>query len=156
MVGELATFSAAVSSGAKFVLGHSPKETFWVEVVNELIAKFWKQEERRSHLERSDARVCDLILRPPTGRARLRVEQAARQEADADLEALRTSSSWVQELVLDGADGPSSLVVSLSRAAKLLEGHVGTEAANGGSTGGPSRRWLWPCHTFQSWDLSWS
>jgi hypothetical protein len=34
-------------------------------------------------------------------------------------------------LVLDRADGPSSMAVSLSTAAELLEGHVDTTIANG-------------------------
>jgi hypothetical protein len=34
-------------------------------------------------------------------------------------------------LVLDKADGPSSMAVSLSTAAELLEGHVDTTIANG-------------------------
>jgi hypothetical protein len=51
-------------------------------------------------------RVCDLILGPPSGRARqadrleevtgrLRVEQVARREADTELEALRISAARV-------------------------------------------------------------
>jgi hypothetical protein len=58
---------------------NSPNEAFWVEVVDELVAKFQKQEERRSHLERPDTRVYDLILGPPTGQAWLdiRLEEAA-------------------------------------------------------------------------------
>jgi hypothetical protein len=50
-----------------------------VEVVDELVAKFQKQEECRSHLERPNTRVYDLILGPPTGQAWLdiRLEEAA-------------------------------------------------------------------------------
>jgi hypothetical protein len=75
-------------------------------------------------------RVCDLILRSPFGRARLAnrleeavgwlgAEQATQWEADAELEALWTSATWVPYIVLDGADGPSSLATSLSTAAEL-------------------------------------
>jgi hypothetical protein len=69
MVGELATLQAAVSSTTEFALGCLPNETFQVQVMDELIAKFWKQQERRSHLERPGVRVYDLIIGPPFGRA---------------------------------------------------------------------------------------
>jgi hypothetical protein len=66
-----------------------------VEVVDELITKFRRQE-WWSRLERLGTRVCDLILGPPFGRPRLEEaagqlgeEQAARLEADVELEALR-------------------------------------------------------------------
>jgi hypothetical protein len=36
--------------------------------VDELVAEFWKQEERCSRLERPTVRVCDLILGPSAGR----------------------------------------------------------------------------------------
>jgi hypothetical protein len=71
MTGELATLLAAVSSAVEFMLGCSPNETFRVEIVDELIAEFWRQEERRSRLERPGMRVCNLILGPPSGRAQL-------------------------------------------------------------------------------------
>jgi hypothetical protein len=45
MAGELATLQAAVSSAVELVLGHSPDETFRVEVVGELVAKFQRLEE---------------------------------------------------------------------------------------------------------------
>jgi hypothetical protein len=37
----------------------------------------------------------------------------------------------VWDLVLDRADGPSSLAAALSMAAKLLEGHINAAATNG-------------------------
>jgi hypothetical protein len=40
--------------------------TFRMEVVDEMVAEFQKQEERRSWLERPSARVYDLILGPPS------------------------------------------------------------------------------------------
>jgi hypothetical protein len=87
-------------------------------------------------------RDCDLILGTPSGRARLAdrleetvgwlwVEQAARWEADAELDALWPSTARVWDLVLDGANGPSSFAASLSMAAELLEGCVDTAATNG-------------------------
>jgi hypothetical protein len=63
-------------------------------------------------------------LGPPSGWARLadRLEEAAGQlgaelaarwEANTELEALQTSATWVRDLVLDGADGPSSLATTM-------------------------------------------
>jgi hypothetical protein len=71
MAGELAALQAVVSSIAESALGHSLKDTFHMEVVGELGAKFQKLEERRSQLERPAVRICDLLLGPPPGRARL-------------------------------------------------------------------------------------
>jgi hypothetical protein len=48
MAQELATLWTVVSSIVEFMLGCSPDETFWVEVVDELVAEFWKLEEWRS------------------------------------------------------------------------------------------------------------
>jgi hypothetical protein len=45
MAGELAALRTAVYSTVEFTLGRSPNETFWVEVVDELVAEFWKLEE---------------------------------------------------------------------------------------------------------------
>jgi hypothetical protein len=42
-----------------------------MEVVDELIVEFRWQEEWQSRLERPSASICDLILGPPSGRARL-------------------------------------------------------------------------------------
>jgi hypothetical protein len=61
----------------------------------------------------------------------LRAELAARREVDTELKALWCSAAWVQELVLDNADGPSSLVASLALAVELLEGRVDAMATNG-------------------------
>jgi hypothetical protein len=40
VAGELAVLWAVVSSTVEFVLGRSPNETFWVEVMDEMVAKF--------------------------------------------------------------------------------------------------------------------
>jgi hypothetical protein len=40
MIGELAMLQTTVSSTVEFALGRSPDETFWVKVVDELVAKF--------------------------------------------------------------------------------------------------------------------
>jgi hypothetical protein len=40
MAGELAALRMMVSSTVEFALGRSPIETFWVEVVDELVAEF--------------------------------------------------------------------------------------------------------------------
>jgi hypothetical protein len=71
MAGELAALQVVVSSASEFMFGCSPDEIFWVEVVEELIAEFQKQQERRSCLERLGMRIYDLILGPPSGRAQL-------------------------------------------------------------------------------------
>jgi hypothetical protein len=47
------------------------------------------------------------------------------------LEALWTSVARVWDLVLDNIDGPSSLAVSLSMVAELLEGQIDATTANG-------------------------
>jgi hypothetical protein len=97
--------------------------------------------EWQSCLERPNARVHDLILGPPSGQARLvdQMEEAARQlgaeqaadrQADVELKALQNPAIWVLDMVLEQADGLSSLVVLLSSAAELLEGHIDVVAAN--------------------------
>jgi hypothetical protein len=40
MAGELATLQVAVTSAVELVLGRTPNETFWVEIVDELVAQF--------------------------------------------------------------------------------------------------------------------
>jgi hypothetical protein len=40
MAGELVALQAVVTSAVEFVLGRSPDETFWVEVVDDLVAEF--------------------------------------------------------------------------------------------------------------------
>jgi hypothetical protein len=50
---------------------------------------------------------------------------------DTELEALWTSVARVWDLVLDNIDGPSSLAVSLSMVAELLEGQIDATTANG-------------------------
>jgi hypothetical protein len=42
MVGELATLWTALPSPVEIVLGRSPDDTFWVEVVDELVVELWK------------------------------------------------------------------------------------------------------------------
>jgi hypothetical protein len=55
----------------------------------------------------------------------------AQWEMDAELEALHASVAWVQDLVLDWANGPSCLAASLSMVAALLESRMDAAAANG-------------------------
>jgi hypothetical protein len=87
-------------------------------------------------------KIYDLLLGTPSGQARLadhldeatdqlRVELATRREVNAELEALWTLATRVQDLVLGSADGPSSLAASMSMATKLLEGWINPTAANG-------------------------
>jgi hypothetical protein len=81
MVKELVVLRAAVSSAAKFVLGRSPSDTFRMEVEGELAAEFQKMYDWRSWLEQPAVRICDLLLGPLTGQARLadRLDEAAGQ-----------------------------------------------------------------------------
>jgi hypothetical protein len=83
------------------MLERSPTEAFRMDIVDELLTKFREQVERHSHLEKFGTRICDLILRAPSGRvglvnyleeviSRLWAEQAVHQEAVTELEALRS------------------------------------------------------------------
>jgi hypothetical protein len=114
---------------------------FRVEVLDELVAKFWKQEEWCSRLEIHGTRVYDLILGLPSGRAQLvdileeavgqlGAEQAMWWEVDTELEALQNSVVRVRDLVLEWADRPSSLAALLSLAAELLKGRIDCTTAN--------------------------
>jgi hypothetical protein len=47
---EIAVLRAAVSSTMQSVLGRSPTEACQVDVVDELLAAFWEQEERRCRI----------------------------------------------------------------------------------------------------------
>jgi hypothetical protein len=69
MAGELVALWVVVSATVAFVLGHSPNETFWVKVVDELVVKIGKLEERHSQLEQLRVRICNLLLGPPSSRA---------------------------------------------------------------------------------------
>jgi hypothetical protein len=66
---ELATLWAAVPTTVESVLGHSPSDTYRVEVVDEMAAEFEKMEDRHSRLEWPAARIYDLVLGTPPGRA---------------------------------------------------------------------------------------
>jgi hypothetical protein len=81
------------------VLGRSPSNAFWVEVLEELVTEFKEQAEWCSHLEYSGLRVCDLILVPSTDQVRLancleqdngqlQAEYEECREVDAKLESL--------------------------------------------------------------------
>jgi hypothetical protein len=79
---------------------------FRVDVVGEVVAKFWKLEERRLRLECPGARIRDLLLGPPPIWARLAnhldeaigqlgAELALQREVDGELEALWTLATWL-------------------------------------------------------------
>jgi hypothetical protein len=77
------------------MLGRSPSDAFWVEVVDELVVEFQEQLERRSHLENFDTRICDLILGPgllanclKQDVGQIWAKQALHQEVDAELEGM--------------------------------------------------------------------
>jgi hypothetical protein len=69
MIRELAMLWAAVSAVMELVLGQLPNESSRVEVMNELVAKFRRQEELCSWLEGPSMRICDLLLGPPPSQA---------------------------------------------------------------------------------------
>jgi hypothetical protein len=69
MAGELTMLQMAVSSAAELLPGCSPSGTFQVEVMNELVAKFQRQEELCSRLEEPGARIYYMLLGPPPSQA---------------------------------------------------------------------------------------
>jgi hypothetical protein len=96
---------------------------------------------RRSKLEWSAARTYDLLLRPLLGRAwladrlgdnagQLGVELTARREAEAELQALWSLVAQVQGLVLDDADGPSSLSTSMYTTIERLKSRIDIAVAS--------------------------
>jgi hypothetical protein len=123
VAGELNVLRVTVSSAVQLVLGHFPDETFWVEVMDELVAEFWRLEELCLRLERPGMRICDLLLGSPLSQARwadhldkavgrLEAKLAARREVDVELEAMQTSAARVRGFPLDGVNGSSSLAVA--------------------------------------------
>jgi gamma-glutamyl:cysteine ligase YbdK (ATP-grasp superfamily) len=60
----------------------------------------------------------------------LRAELAVRWEVDAKPETLRTLVVRVWDLVMDNANGLSSLALSLSTVVELLKGRINTMTAN--------------------------
>jgi hypothetical protein len=142
MGGELAVHRVTVSSATELLLGHSPDDTFRVEIMDELVAKSRRVEELCSWLDRTGARIYDLLLRSPLSQTRwadhldeaaiwLGVELAAWQQVHAKLETLWTLAPQIWYMVLDNVDGPCSLATSLSMAAELLEGRIDIVATNG-------------------------
>jgi hypothetical protein len=59
---RLVALREVVSSPPQSVPGCSPTEALQVDVVGEMLTKFWEQVERCLRLESSRSRVCDLIL----------------------------------------------------------------------------------------------
>jgi hypothetical protein len=112
-----------------------------VEAVDEILAEFWEKAERCSRLMYFGMRVFDRIMGPFLGHVRLadRLEEAVRwlwavqvelQEADYELEGLWNSAAQVQDLVLGGPTGMSSLAVMLSSATEPIDNCVATAIAN--------------------------
>jgi hypothetical protein len=71
MVEQFIMLRAAVSTAMECMLRCSPTEALWVDIVDELVAEFQKQEQQCLCLEKSGVRVCDLILGPPSNWVRL-------------------------------------------------------------------------------------
>jgi hypothetical protein len=59
------------------------------------------------------------------------VELSARWEVDAELEALWASAVRVLDLVLGGADGPSSLAAFVSTTVEVLKDRIHAVTVNG-------------------------
>jgi hypothetical protein len=139
-------------------------------------------EDRHSQFERPTTRICDMLLGPPLGRAwltdhlnevvgQLNVELVAQQEAEAELEALRSLAARFWDLVLGGVDGSSSLAMSMSAVVELLENWIDASVASPcpqwqsfsgtesmlqpptGSIGDPVLCWLPPFHISRCWTL---
>jgi hypothetical protein len=114
----LSTFWAVVSLAAQSILGHLPIDASQAGVVGEMVARFQERAEWCSRLEASGSRVFDLVLGSVDGRAHLvaRLEEAAGQlwVIQDELQALRTSATWIRDLVLERYDEMPSLVVALS------------------------------------------
>jgi hypothetical protein len=76
-----------------------------------------------------------MLLRTPASRVRLadqldKVVGQLRVERATQWEALRTSAACVWDLVLGSSDGSSSPAAYMSTVMELLEGRIGTTAAN--------------------------
>jgi hypothetical protein len=69
MARELAALRATVTSTVELVLGHLSDETFWVEIMDELVAQFRKLVVLCSRLEWPSARIYDLLLGLPPDQA---------------------------------------------------------------------------------------
>jgi hypothetical protein len=106
MAGELTMLRTVVSSAVELVLGRSPNETSQVEVTNELVAKFQRQEELCSQLQGPGVRIYDLLLgltpsqdqwadRLAEAAGRLEAELTRCRLVDAELGTIRTSAARV-------------------------------------------------------------
>jgi hypothetical protein len=62
---------AVDSTAIESVFGHSPSNTFCMEVVSELATEFQKMEDRHSRIERPTMRICYLLLGSASYLARL-------------------------------------------------------------------------------------
>jgi hypothetical protein len=69
MAGELNALRVVVSTTTESVLGHSPSDTFHMEVVSKLATKYQKMKDQCSRLGRPTARIYDLLLGSPPGQA---------------------------------------------------------------------------------------
>jgi hypothetical protein len=68
MAKQFTKLRVVVSSTVECVLMRLPTEAFRLDVVDDLVAEFWKQEEWRLHHEKSGVKVYDMILGPLSGR----------------------------------------------------------------------------------------
>jgi hypothetical protein len=86
--------------------------------MGEMVARFQERVEWFSHLETFGLRVCNLVLGPVNGRARLvaRLEEAAKQlrVMQDELQAFSSLATQIRDLVLERSDETLSLVVALS------------------------------------------
>jgi hypothetical protein len=92
--------------------------------------------------EDSGSGICDLILGPVDDHvcSAVRLEEATGRlqvmwDEHWELRALQNFASQVWDMVLKGSDEMSSLAVSLSAAADLIDGRVDAAATNGAHWG---------------------
>jgi hypothetical protein len=142
VVEELIALRTVVSYTVEWVLECSLGEASRVEVMGKLATKFQGLEETCSRLEGPSEKICSLLLGPLSGQSYqadrldevaewLEATLAERRQADAELEALRTSAAFVRDLILGDASGSSSLAMSLVMVAEEVEKRVNVATTNG-------------------------
>jgi hypothetical protein len=101
----------------------------------EMVVNFWEQVEQCRRLDTSSSRICGPVLGLANDRFNLAIllqEATGRLQAMQDEHhALSNSVARVWDLVLKRSGEASSLAMSLSSMADLIEGRVDVAAASG-------------------------